>query len=165
MKIFREIVKAQSTGMRPTFHKITDQVKDIVKRSGIQNGFCLVYSHHTTCSVVTQEDSFDIAYTGMEYMQQDLIDLFEDFIPTCRHEGQYMHPGPKATVFAAEHGEDSTGVINTDAHLRSMFMGRSESIVLADGELDLGEFGHVYFIDFDQTRGRTRSIQVQIIGE
>ena len=48
MKIFRETVKAQSTGMRPTFHKITDQVKDIVARSGIQNGFVLVYSHHTT---------------------------------------------------------------------------------------------------------------------
>ena len=165
MKIFRETIKASSTGMRPTFHKITDQVKDIVARSGVQNGFCLVYSHHTTCSVVTQEDSFDMAYTGLEYMQQDLVDIFEEIIPQCRHEGQYMHPGPEATVFAAEHGEDKTGVINTDAHLRSMFMGRSESIVIADGEMDLGEFGHIYFIDFDWTRPRTRTVQVQVIGE
>ena len=106
-----------------------------------------------------------MAYTGLEYMQQDLVDIFEEIIPQCRHEGQYMHPGPEATVFAAEHGEDKTGVINTDAHLRSMFMGRSESIVIADGEMDLGEFGHIYFIDFDWTRPRTRTIQVQVFGE
>ena len=38
-------------------------------------------------------------------------------------------------------------------------------IVLIDGEMDLGKFGHIYFVDFDQTRGRERQVQVQIIGE
>ncbi len=33
------------------------------------------------------------------------------------------------------------------------------------GEMDLGEFGRIYFIDWDQTRGRTRTVQVMIIGE
>lgn len=165
MKAVRESIKVQSTGMRPTFHKITDQVKEIVAKSGIKTGICVVYSHHTTCSVIIQEDSFDKAYTGLEYMQQDLVDIFEKIIPTCHHEGEYMHPGPKATVFAAEHGEDSTGVINTDAHLRSSIVGRSESIVIEDGQMDLGDFGHIYFIDFDWTRARGRTIQVMVMGE
>ena len=30
---------------------------------------------------------------------------------------------------------------------------------------DLGEFGRVYFVDFDQTRARRRTVQVQVIGE
>ncbi len=165
MKIFREAIKVESTGMRPTFHQITAQVKDFVKRTGVKDGICVVYSHHTTCSVTTQEDSIDMAYTGLDYMSQDLVDIFDNIIPTCRHEGVYMHPGPRATAFAADHGEDSKGVINTDAHLRSSIMGRSESIIIMDGEMDLGDFAHIYFIDFDCTRARTRTVQVQIIGE
>jgi secondary thiamine-phosphate synthase enzyme len=144
---------------------ITDPVKEIVDRSGVKEGICVVYSHHTTCSVMTQECSFDEAYTGLEYLQQDLTDIFEAIIPTCRKEGQYMHPGPKATEFAARHNESKLESLNTDAHLRSAFLGRSESIVVIDGKLDLGEYGHIYFVDFDQTRPRERQVQVQIIGE
>jgi thiamine phosphate synthase YjbQ (UPF0047 family) len=44
-------------------------------------------------------------------------------------------------------------------------LGRSESIVVIDGKLDMGRFGHVYFIDFDKTRARDREVQIQIIGE
>jgi secondary thiamine-phosphate synthase enzyme len=165
MKVFRELLKIQSTGMRPTFCMITDQVKEIVNRSGVKDGICVVYSHHTTCSVMTQECSFDEAYTGLEYLQQDLTDIFEAIIPTCRKEGQYMHPGPKATEFGARHNESKPESLNTDAHLRSVFLGRSESIVVIDGRLDLGEYGHIYFVDFDQTRPRERQVQVQIIGE
>lgn len=165
MKTVRESLKVSSTGMRPTFHTITEQVQGIVDRSGVTSGICVVYSHHTTCSVITQECSFDMAYTGLEYLQQDFVDIFENIIPTCRKEGQYMHPGPELTEFSAIHGEDKPQTLNTDAHLRSALIGRSESIVIIDGKLDLGKFGHVYFIDFDQTCARERQIQVQIIGE
>jgi secondary thiamine-phosphate synthase enzyme len=165
MKIFRESITVSSTGKLPTFRTITEQVKETVERSGVQNGFCLIYTHHTTCSVATQECSFDLTYNGLEYLQQDLLDVLEPIIPTCRKEGQYMHPGPELTEFSAKYGESKPETLNTDAHLRSMLLGRSESIVIFDGELDLGKFGHVYFIDFDQTRARERQIQIQVIGE
>lgn len=165
MAVYRESLKVTSTGMRPTFHMVTEQVQQVVDRSGIHNGIVVVYSHHTTCAVMTQEASFDMTYTGLEYLQQDLTDVFENIIPTCRKEGQYMHPGPLLTQFSYEHGEDKPETLNTDAHLRSAIMGRSESIVIIDGKLDLGAFGHIYFVDFDQTRSRERTVQVQVIGE
>lgn len=165
MKIFREAIHVQSTGYRPSFHMITDQVKEIVKRSGIQEGVCIVYTHHTTCSVMIQECSFDMTYTGLEYLQQDLCDVFETIIPTCRKEGQYMHPGPELTEFSRQHGEDKPQTLNTDGHLRSVFLGKSEVIVLINGEPDLGKFGHVYFVDLDQTCAREREIQIQVMGE
>lgn len=165
MKIVRESFELQSEGMRPSFHTVTAQVLDILDRSAIRDGICVVYSHHTTCSVMTQECSFDKTYTGLEYLQQDLWDVFEKIIPTCRVEGQYMHPGPELTEFSRQHGEDKPQTLNTDAHLRSVFLGRSETIVVVDGNLDLGSFGHIYFVDFDTTCGRTRQVQVQIIGE
>lgn len=163
--IYREAIKVTSNHGTITFHDVTASVKEVVERSGIKDGIVVVYSHHTTCCVITQECAFDLSMTGLETLQQDLVNVFEEIIPTCRTEGMYLHPGPKAIAFAAEHGEDRRGCHNTDAHLRSSIIGRSETIVLIDGELDLGEFGFIHFIDFDQTRARERTVQVQILGE
>ena len=77
----------------------------------------------------------------------------------------YLHPQQKALDFALEHGEDARGCHNTDAHLRSALIGRSESIALIGGLPDLGDFGRIYFVDFDQTRARKRTVQVTVLGE
>jgi len=165
MKVYREMIEVTSGDIRPTFYRITPEVEKIVKNSGVKEGICVVYSHHTTCSVMTQEESFDTTYNNYDYLQQDLLNIFEDLIPTCRMEGQYMHPGPELTEFALSIGEQKFMALNTDAHLRSGFLGRSESIVIVDGQLDMGQYGHIYFIDFDHTRIRSRQVQVQILGE
>ena len=165
MIFHREKLEVTSRGNMPTFHDITDEVKEIVKNSCAQNGICVVYSHHTTCSVLIQEKSFDVTYNDQQFLHQDLLDMFEVILPTCRKEGQYMHPGPKITEFAASIGEGKPLCLNTDAHLRSVMIGRSESIVIEDGNLDLGNFGRIYFVDFDQTRVRNRQVQIQIVGE
>ena len=163
--VYREAFAVQSNDKICTFHNVTQQVRDIVKKTGIKNGTVVVYSHHTTCAVITQECAFDMSMTGLETLQQDLVDVFEKLVPTCSREGIYLHPGPKALAFAAEHGEDARGCHNTDAHLISSILGRSETLVVADGEVDLGEFGFVYFVDFDKTRARKRTVQVVVMGE
>ena len=165
MKVYRESFKVQSRDRAISFHDVTAQAKEAVKKSGVKDGILVVYSHHTTCCVITQECAFDMSMTGLETLQQDLIEAFEVFLPTQRKEGMYLHPGPKALKFAEEHDEDARGCHNTDAHLRSSIIGRSETIVIDDGELDLGEFGFIYFIDFDTTRARQRTVQIMIIGE
>ena len=163
--VFKKKYKVQSNDKVCTFHNVTAQAKEALAESGIQNGIVVVYSPHTTCCVITQECAFDMSMTGLETLQQDLVEVFEKTVPTCRKEGMYLHPGPKALAFAEEHGEDARGCHNTDAHLRSSIIGRSETIVVDDGEMDLGEFGFIYFIDFDQTRARERTVQIMIIGE
>lgn len=166
MKIHREEVALKSERNHPTFHDVTPQVKEIIERSGVENGLVVVYSHHTTCSVMTQESSHDKTYYGLEYLQQDLVDVMEKIVPQCLTEGQYRHPGPKHIDFAMNEAKEvgPWTSLNTDAHLRSVFFGRSESIPIIDGELDLGEFGYVYFVDWDQIRDRDRVCQVQIMG-
>ena len=163
--VYRESFKVQSNHKMPTFHNVTEQAKEIAARSGIQNGIAVVYSRHTTCCVITEEEAFDKSMTGLKTLQQDFVESFESFMPACRKEGMYLHPGPKALAFAEEHGEDARGCHNTDAHLRSSLVGRSETIVLIDGKLELGDFGQIFFIDFDQTRARERTVHVQIVGE
>lgn len=165
MKVYHGEIKLQSRNHLPHFHNVTEQTMEIVKKSGVKNGICVVYSHHTTCSVMIQECSHDTNYYGREYMQADLIEIMEKLVPTCRTEGQYHHPGPKHIEFALSHPDEvAYGSLNTDAHLRSSFFGRSETITLNDGKLSLGQFGFIYFIDWDQVRERERVCEVQIMG-
>lgn len=166
MKLYRGTIELQSKDHRPDFHNVTEEIKKIVEESGVKNGICIVYSHHTTCSIITQECSHDLNYFGREYLQQDLINIMEKVVPTCRTEGQYLHPGPKHIEFALTFPEEEPkGSLNTDAHLRSVFFGRSETIPLIDGFLSLGDFGFIYFVDWDQIRERKRVCEVQIMGE
>jgi thiamine phosphate synthase YjbQ (UPF0047 family) len=36
---------------------------------------------------------------------------------------------------------------------------------IVEGKMQLGEFGRIYFADFDQVRARERTVTVQIVGE
>ena len=167
MICYNEKIKVNSEVCHPTFFDISDKIRKAIQNSGAKSGIFVVYSHHTTCSIMIQELSHDKNYYGLEYLQQDICNVMEKLIPTCRSEGQYMHPGPKHIDFAMnEVGEVGEWTcLNTDAHLRSCIFGRSESIVIENGRPDLGEFGHVYMIDWDQVRERERMVQIQIIGE
>jgi len=164
MPVYHETFKIQSD-RRPTFHDVTEQVQEALRKSGIKNGILVVFSQHTTCSVLIQEASDDTNYWGTELLMQDLENVLEKIIPTCRTEGQYLHPGPKHSTAAAGRDELPSWSLNTDAHLRSILMGRSQSIPVVDGQMTCGEFGRIYFADFDQVRARERIVRVQIVGE
>lgn len=164
MAVYHECFKIQSD-RRPTFHDVTAEVEAALRKSNIKNGILLVFSQHTTCSVLIQEASDDVNYWGTELLMQDLANVLASIIPTCTTEGQYLHPGPKHIEAAIHRGELPSWSLNTDAHLRSVILGRSQSIPVVDGAMVLGEFGRVYFVDFDQVRARERIVRVQIVGE
>lgn len=151
---------------RPTFDDVTERVEKLVEQSGIRNGIVVVFSQHTTCSVLIQEQSDDVDYYGTQLILQDLIKVLGKIIPTCETEGDYLHPGPKHIEIARkERNEEAFWSLNTDAHLRSVIMGRSETIPIVNGRMVLGEFGRIYFADFDQVRARTRTVNIQILGD
>ena len=164
-KVFQKELELQSKGWIPTFHDITKEVLEIVATSGVKNGTCCIASHHTTCSVIIQESSHDIDSFDLEYLQHDLLDIMRKLIPDFAEENQYRHPGPIHTQFGryVEEPGDFTSM-NTDGHLRSSFFGRSETMTIKDGELDGGEFAHVYFVDWDHVRARHRQVTVTIMG-
>ena len=45
--VYRESLKLQSRDRAVSFHDVTAQVKEIAAKSGMKNGICVVYSHHT----------------------------------------------------------------------------------------------------------------------
>ena len=164
MTVYIDSIPIESK-VKTEFHDITDEVKDIASKSKIKNGIVTVYSPHTTCVVLIQEDSHDTV-DGTKFLLQDLIEAFEKITPRCERVGQYRHPGPEHIEFGKSIGDKLPWLLNTHAHLRaSMMSSPSQTIPLKDGELALGRFQRIYFVDLDDTRSRKRSVHVQILGE
>jgi len=164
-KVVQKEVELQSRGWIPTFHNISKEVIKIVEESGIKNGTCSIVSHHTTCSVMVQEASHDLDSFDLEYLQHDLLDIMRKMVPDYAEEGQYRHPGPIHAQYGRHVDEVGNWTsMNTDSHLRSVFFGRSETITIKDGKLDAGEFAHIYFIDWDHVRARSRQANITVMG-
>ena len=164
MVVKHEAFKVQ-TESRVMFVDVTERVKDIFKESGLKNGIAHIFSQHTTCSVMIQEDSDDVDYWGEKLIMQDLNHVLEKIVPRCRTQNEYNHPGPIHVDLAEKRGEHASWSLNTDAHLKSIIMGRSVTIPVENGELQLGEWGIIYFADFDQVRERERTVRIQLLGE
>lgn len=163
--VYHDTISVQSKA-RPTFHDVTENVEAIVAKSGIRNGIAVVFSQHTTCSVIIQEQSDDTDYHGTQFILQDMVNGLTQLFPTCLTQGQYSHPGPlHIDIARRERSEEACWSLNTDAHLRSVLLGRSESIPVVDGVMQLGQFGRIYFADFDQIRARDRIVRVQLVGD
>ncbi|MGB3483498.1 MAG: secondary thiamine-phosphate synthase enzyme YjbQ [Mycobacterium sp.] len=150
---------------RPTFEDVTEQAQAAARDSGLGDGVVMVYSQHTTCSVLIQEQSDDVDFWGEQYILQDMINGLAKVYPTCTTNGQYLHPGPEHVRIAGEErGEKAWESLNTDAHLRSVLLGRSVTVPLQDHELQLGRFGRIYFADLDQVQARERTVRISIVG-
>jgi secondary thiamine-phosphate synthase enzyme len=125
---------------RRGYINITDQVQQLVRKSGVQNGLVLVNAMHITASVYIND--------AEEGLIQDYDDWLERLAP---HEptSQYRH--------------NLTGEDNADAHLKRQVMGREVVVAITDGRLDFGPWEQIYYAEFD---GRRRKrVLVKIIGE
>lgn len=155
-----------ATPARQEFFDITDHVTALVEESGITTGLAVAYTQHTSCCVLIQEESEDVTYYGTQLILQDTLNAFAKIAPPARNEGQYLHPGPIHIKNAAElRGELPSWGLNTDGHIISSILGRSETIPVQDGRAMLGEFGRVYFGDLDSVRGRDRVVFLTVIGQ
>lgn len=165
MQIYHEIIEFNSNH-DITIADITDKAEEIFESKDVSQGLMVVYTQHTTCSVQIQELSDGTTEDGTELIMQDLIEVFDRIIPIITRLGQYHHPNQNHLDIAfKERGEKNEWCMNTDGHLRSIIMGRSVSIPIIDKQLVLGEFGRIFFADWDSTRERKRYIYVTIISE
>lgn len=127
---------------------ITDEVNEAVTESGIQNGICCVYSPHTTCSVRVNE--FESGFL------EDLSVLLKRLVPS---DSYYAHDDwDRRTENICPEDQD---VGNGHSHCMSMLLGPAgESIPVCDGELKLGTWQRVLFIELDRERDRRWLVQV-----
>lgn len=171
MLIYHKQIIINTIAGRPSYHNITEELREFSKASKVKNGMCVVSVPHTTCSVYFDENMHDINYFGDEYLQVDINNTMDKIAPRCITENQYNSPGPEHIKFGMslsdpDYPAEKWTMLNTEAHIRaSIFGGASETIIIKDGELLLGSLGRLYFVDWDQNRERKRKCNVMIMGE
>lgn len=132
------------------FIDFTDDVRAAVVRSEITNGMALVYSPHTTCAVLINE--LELGFLD------DFADLLEQLVPA---ERSYRHDDLSART---QNLEDPHEVPNGHAHCGQALLGAtSQAIPIVDGELLLGHWQRVLFLELD--RARDRKVLIQVMGE
>lgn len=171
MKTYKETIILRSNGQRPTYHNVTEKVKDILNKSGITNGICVIQSQHTTCSVIFEEFVHDTDFNGDEFLQVDLNRILDRIIPRELTDNmEYRYPGPKhldflMTLDDPQFPKDPGTILNGDAHIRGSLFGASETFIVDNGIMLTGSVGYIYFIDWDQNRVRDRKCHVLVMGE
>lgn len=127
-----------TTKERRTLVNITDTVEGLVKKSGVQDGLCLVSAMHITAGIWVNDDE--------EGLWQDLWELLERLAPSGR---DYKH--------------HLTGEDNGDAHLKRTLTGYQTTLPITKGTLDLGPWEQVFYAEFDGQR--KKRVVVKILGE
>ena len=126
------------TPKRHDLINITDRVEALVKKSGIQEGLCLVSAMHITASIWVNDDE--------DGLWQDFWEMIERLAP---EKPDYKH--------------HLTGEDNGDAHLKRTLVGYQATLPVTKGKLDLGPWEQVFYAEFD---GRRRKrVVIKIIGE
>ena len=128
------------TPHRRDYLNITSTVEDLVRKSKVQEGLCLVNAMHITASVYIND-----AEDGLLQDYDDWLEKLAPHAPTS----QYRH--------------NRTGEDNADAHMKRQIMGREVVVAITKGALDLGPWEQIFYGEFD---GRRRKrVLVKIIGE
>lgn len=138
MKVLTEYLYF-TTETRRAFLNITPKIEELVQRSGVQEGLCLVNAMHITASVFINDDE-----PGLHRDFDRWLDRLAPYQPTS----QYDH----------NDGED-----NADAHLKRSIMGREVVIAITKGRLDFGPWEQVFYGEFDGQR--RKRVLVKIMGE
>lgn len=117
-------------------YPLTEEVKEAVKESGVQEGICVVFTPHTTAGL-TVTSFWDP--NGFEDLQDEICRL----IPT-RIDFKHQHDTP----------QDAAG------HVKSSLVGTSMTFIVTGGRLLLGGSQGIYFLEFDGPRNREYFVKV-----
>ena len=138
MVITREL--SMSTQGDGDVRDITIRVQEAVRDSNIRSGTVTVFCPGSTGALTT-----------IEYESGVVADLMQSLDELAPPDGNYRHH--------ARWGDD-----NGHSHVRAALVGPSLTVPFVEGDLTLGTWQQIVFLDFD-TRPRSRSLTLQIVGE
>ncbi len=137
MKTFTDYLYFNTSRHRE-YINITDDVEDILRRSGIKEGMILVSAMHITAGVYVND------------AEQGLIQDIDEWL-------EHLAP------FKKDYRHHRTGEDNGDSHLKSLLIHHEVIVPVTNGKLDFGTWQQIYYAEFDGMR-RKRVI-VKVMGE
>jgi secondary thiamine-phosphate synthase enzyme len=133
MKTNEGVVKSHTkylwfdTKKRREYIRITEDVKDFLTETRLQDGFILVSAMHITAGVFIND------WEGG--LLQDIDEWADKLAPL----------GP-------DYNHHKTGEDNGDAHLKRLLINHQVTVPVTDGKLDLGPWEQIFYAEFDGQR-------------
>jgi secondary thiamine-phosphate synthase enzyme len=122
------------------FIDLSDELRAWVRASGVRDGLLTVTSPHTTARITRNEREAEL--------QGDMVRFLERLAPP---DAPYRH-----------NLDTVDGRANAHSHLLGLLMPASESIPVVDGELSMGAWQSIFFVELDGPRA-VREVQLQLI--
>lgn len=119
---------------------ITRAAQGVVARTGVAEGLCTVFVHHTSCSLILCENADPAVRRDLEVWAARLA---PDGDPAWEHS--------------------SEGPDDMSAHIRSIITQPSISIPVRSGRLDLGTWQSLYLWEH-RARPHRRKVTVTVVG-
>lgn len=107
--------------------RITDEVAEFTKESGIVEGFVMVSAMHITAGIYIND------------WESGLIKDIDGWVE-------------KLAPFDPDYNHHNTGETNGDAHLKRLLIGHQVMVPVTDGKLDLGPWEQIFYAEFDGQR-------------
>jgi secondary thiamine-phosphate synthase enzyme len=121
-------------------YEITDQIQEIVTRSGIALGTVTIFVQHTSCSLLIMENAAPAA-------RRDLEKFFEQLVP---EDADYEH--------------DDEGSDDSTSHIRMALTRTSEVVPIADSRMLLGTWQGIFVFEHRRAAHK-RNLVVTVMGE
>lgn len=122
-----------STTEHCQFINIDRQVQQVVEKSGVVDGVCVVFVPHTTAGITVNENADPDVVRDMKL-------ILDRVVPW---EAGYAH---------------AEG--NSAAHVKASMMGNSAQVIIRNGKLQFGTWQSIYFCEFDGPRSRTVWVRI-----
>jgi len=115
------------TRAKVDFQDITHEIQEVIIRSGVENGTCLIFVPHTTAGITINEHADPSVVEDIAAQLNNMV--------------------PQHTRYRHLEG-------NAPAHVKASLMGSSQIILIERGELVLGTWQGVFLCEFDGPRNR-----------
>ena len=143
LAVHHDVIKVDTPA--PGFIDITDRVVEMVQETGVDLGFVMLYSKHTTAAVVLQEKE--------PMLMQDIADFQERLAP---RDAYYRHNDFTIRTVNMNPDEKENG----HSHCLHLLYGPSTFIPISRGAMDLGTWQRIFLVELDSPRPREIIIQV-----
>ena len=127
------MILSVKTRERTELVDVTSDINQLIQKSEIDQGLCMLYVPHTTAAVTINE-------SADPSVKADILMILNKIIP---FEANYRHLEG-----------------NSAAHIKSTLVGSSELIAIENRKLALGTWQGVFFCEFDGPRSRKLHVRI-----
>jgi thiamine phosphate synthase YjbQ (UPF0047 family) len=143
-----------TTDQRRQFVRITEDVEEAVRDSGVQEGLVLVSAMHITAGVWVNDDEPGILEDTLEWLDKLTPPSWR---PPANDVAEQLSPDPGD--FRHHRGGEDNG----DAHWKNLLVHQQVVLPITEGRLDLGPWQAVFYCEFDGRRAKR--LVIKVLGE